>query len=63
MRTFLIPATLPVGIIIAYLTSRYAYGGDIGGKHYKLKHFFKELFHRYPAVSYGLRYRDKENNN
>ena len=54
----LLPAALPPGILIAFLTMRGVYGDDIGGKNYKIRHFFKELFHRYPPCSYGLRYID-----
>ena len=58
---------LPTGLAIAFFITRrgYAnYDNEIGGEHYKPKHFFKELFRRYPTEEYGLGYKhesgDKE---
>ena len=55
--------SLPTGLTIAYFCTRRGYANyenEIGGKHYKLRHFFKELFWRYPTKRYGLRYKDRD---
>ena len=53
---------VPAGLAIAFFCTRRGYANyenEIGGKHYKPKHFFKELFWRYPSKRYGLRYKDE----
>ena len=58
--------SLPTGLAIAYLCTRRGYANyenEIGGKHYKLRHFFKELFRRYPTKWYGLGYKDEDGDN